>query len=282
MFDKLTLYFSAYPTVRYAAIAILLISVSAALLGVILVLKRYSMIGDGLSHVSFGVTAIATVLGLTTPIYVTLPLTVLSAVIILKLRSGSNTKGDSAIAMISSGALALGYLALSLFGDDVTNANTDACATLFGSGILGIDLSDVILCLILSVSVILIFIVFYNRIFSITFDEDFASATGTRVGFYSTLTAIVVGVTVVLAMNMLGALLASALIIFPALSAMRLFKTFKSVTICAAVISVVCAVFGIVLSLIAATAIGPTVVAADLAVFLTCCVIGKFINKKLK
>ncbi len=279
MFDKLILYFSAYPTVRYASAAILMISACAAILGVSLVLKRYSMIGDGLSHVSFGTAAIAAVLGLTTPIYVTLPLTVIAAVIILKLRGNGKTKGDSAIAMISSGALALGYLALNLFGDGIDEAETDACATLFGSGIMGIDLSDVILCLILSASVILIFALFYNKIFAITFDEDFAAATGIKVGFYNTLTAVTVGVTVVLAMNMLGALLSSALIIFPALSAMRLFKTFGSVTVCALVISLICAAIGIAASLIAVTAIGPTVVVAELAVFLLCCAIGKLIQK---
>ena len=279
MLDKLILYFSAYPTVRYAAIAILLISACSALLGVSLVLKRYSMIGDGLSHVSFGTAAIAAVLGLTTPIYVTLPMTVLAAVLILKLRGNKHAKGDSAIAMISSGALALGYLALNLFGDGVAEAQSDACATPFGSGILGIDLSDVILCLILSALVITVFTVFYNRIFAVTFDEDFATATGTRVGFYNTLSAVAVGITVVLAMNMLGALLASALIIFPALSAMRLFKTFKSVTLCAVSVSLICAAVGVALSLLFATAVGPTVVVADLAVFLICCIIGRLKQK---
>lgn len=279
MLDKLILYFSAYPTVRYAAIAILLISACSALLGVSLVLKRYSMIGDGLSHVSFGSAAVAAVLGLTTPIYVTLPLTVLSAVLILKLHGKKHSSGDSAIAMISSGALALGYLVLNLFGDGVAEAQSDACATLFGSGILGIDLSDVILCLILSAIVITVFTVFYNRIFAVTFDEEFATATGTKVGFYNTVIAIAVGITVVLAMNMLGALLASALIIFPALSAMRLFKTFKSVTICAVIISLVCAAFGVIISLLWATAIGPTVVVADLGVFLICCLVGRLKTK---
>ena len=275
MLDKLILYFSAYPTVRYAAVAILLISACSALLGVSLVLKRYSMIGDGLSHVSFGTAAVAAVLGLTTPIYVTLPLTVLAAVLILKLHGKKQSSGDSAIAMISSGALALGYLALNLWGDGVAEAQSDACATLFGSGILGIDLYDVLLCLCLSVVVIGIFTVFCNRIFAVTFDEDFAAATGTRVGFYNTVIAITVGVTVVLAMNMLGALLSSALIIFPALSAMRLFKTFKSVTVCAVVISLTCATVGVIISLLWATAIGPTVVVADLCVFLVCCILGR-------
>ena len=181
--------------------------------------------------------------------------------------------------MISAGALTLGYLALNLFGDGVAEAQSDACATLFGSGILGIDLFDVILCLILSAIVITVFTVFYNRIFAVTFDEDFATATGTRVGFYNTVSAIAVGITVVLAMSMLGALLASALIIFPALSAMRLFKTFKGVTICAVVISLLSAAIGVIVSLLFATAIGPTVVVADLAVFIICCLVGKIKQK---
>lgn len=278
-FDKLVVYFSSYPTVRYAALVILMISACAALLGVCLVLKRYSMIGDGLSHVSFGATAIATVLGLTTPIYVTLPLTVISAIVILKLRTSSKVKGDSAIAMISSGALALGYLLLNLFGTDVQNANTDACATLFGSGILSIDLSDVILCACLAAIVLVAFILFYNKIYAVTFDESFASATGIRAELYNTLIAVAVGVTVVLAMNMLGALLASALIIFPALSAMRLFKSFRAVTVCAVAISLLCAVIGITVSLLSATATGPTVVVANLAVFLICCLTGRIMKK---
>ena len=182
MLDRLVTYFAAYPTVRYASLVILLISVCAALLGVCLVLKRYSMIGDGLSHVSFGSTAVATVLGLTTPIYVTLPLTMISAIVILKLRTSSRTKGDSAIAMISSGALALGYLLLNLFGSDVENANTDACATLFGGGIMSISLSDVILCAILASVVLLVFLIFFNKIYAVTFDPDFASATGKTAG----------------------------------------------------------------------------------------------------
>lgn len=275
MLDRLFTYFSAYPTVRYASIVILLISVCAALLGVCLVLKRYSMIGDGLSHVSFGATAIATVLGLTTPIYVTLPLTVISAIVILKLRTSAKTKGDSAIAMISAGALALGYLLLNLFGSDSANANTDACATLFGGGIMSISLSDVILCAILATIVLVLFLFCFHKIYAVTFDEDFAAATGIKAGLYDTLIAVTVGITVVLAMNMLGALLASALVIFPALSAMRLFKSFKSVAICAVIISIICAAVGITVSLLLATATGPTTVVANLAVFAVSFIVGK-------
>ena len=273
-------YIALYPTVRYAFIAILLISVSAALVGVSQVLKRYSMIGDGLSHVSFGSMAIATVLGLTTPIYVTLPLTVISAILLLRVKSSSKIKGDSAIAMISSAALAFGYIILNLFADRSSDASADACATLFGSGIVGIGPKDVILCTALSSVVLIVFILFYNKIFAVTFDEDFATATGTRSGYYNTVIAVITAVTVVLAMNLLGALLASALVIVPALCAMRLFKTFKSVTVCAVVISILSATVGTLISLMLATATGPTVVAVDLAFFFASFLIGSIINKR--
>lgn len=272
--DKIFTYFSAYPTVRYAAVAVILISVCAALLGVCLVLKRYSMIGDGLSHVSFGATAIATVLGLTTPVYIALPITVIAAILLLRIRTTSGAKGDSAIAMISSGALAFGYLLLNLFAGDSANASADACATLFGSGIMGIDKIDVIICTLLSAIALLFFVLFYNKVFSVTFDEDFATATGQKASVYNTVIAVICAVTVVVAMNMLGALLASALVVFPALSAMRLFKSFRGVTLCAVTISVICGAVGIIISLAAATAIGPTVVVADLCAFLFCLVVG--------
>lgn len=280
MIEKIITYLSLYPTVRYACVAILLISVCAALLGVCLVLKRYSMIGDGLSHVSFGAMSIATVLGLITPIYITLPVTVIAAVLLLKIRSSSAIGGDSAIAMISSGALAFGYLLLNLFSGNNANLSNDACATLFGSGIIGIGIDDVILCLSLSAVVLLVFVLFYNKIFAVTFDESFAHATGTRVGLYNTLIAVITAVTVVLAMNMLGALLASALIIFPALSAMRLFKTFKKVTVCAIAISAFCAVTGTLISVVFATATGPTVVVADLVIFSICSLLGAIKSKR--
>jgi len=271
MLDSVISFFSTYPTIRFAALAILLVSVCAALLGVCLVLKRYSMIGDGLSHVSFGTTALATALGLTTPIYIAMPLTVIAAILMLISSSGSKTQGDTAIAMISTGCLAFGYLTLNLFAPD---ASSDACATLFGTGILGIGAEDVILCLCLSLFVLFFFIMYYNRIFAVTFDEDFASATGTRTKIYNLLIASITGITVVIAMNMTGALLVSALITFPALSAMRIFKTFKGVMLCATAISVICSVIGILVSIIAATPIGPTIVCADLAAFVICYITG--------
>ena len=269
MIDKLILYFTAFPTVRYATLSLLLIALCASLLGVTLVLKRFSMIGDGLSHVTFGATAVATVLGLTMPIYLTLPLTVVAAVLLLRIRQNTKVQGDAAIAMVSAGSLALGYLLLNLFPAN-SSVSADACASLFGSGILGIGLDDVIVCSILAAAVLFVFIFFYNRIFAITFDESFASATGTRVGFYNTLVAIITGVIIVVAMNMIGALLVSALITFPALSAMRLFKTFKKVTVFAACVSTACALIGIIASLAFSTPVGPTIVVADLAAFGIC------------
>lgn len=267
MINKIVLYFTMYPTVRYATLSLLLISLCAALLGVSLVLKRFSMIGDGLSHVTFGATAIATALGLTTPIYVTLPLTVIAAVLLLKIRTNTRIQGDAAIAMVSSGALAFGYLLLNLFPTKNSSISGDACASLFGSGILGIGKDDVLVCSILAALVLFVFIFFYNKIFAITFDEGFASATGTCAELYNTIVAIITGVIIVVAMNMVGALLVSALITFPALSAMRVFKTFKSVTVCAAIISASCALVGILVSLLAATPVGPTIVVANLIVF---------------
>ncbi len=274
MIDKLSLYFTAFPTVRYATVSLLLIAVCASLLGVTLVLKRFSMIGDGLSHVSFGTTAVATVLGLTTPIYLTLPLTVLSAVLLLKLGENTRLRGDAAIAMVSTGALALGYLLLNLFPSSA-GAGSDACASLFGSGIIGIDLDDVIICSVLAAAVLFDFIFFYNRIFAVTFDESFATATGIHSGIYNTVVAITTGVIVVVAMNMVGALLVSALITFPALSAMRVFKTFKAVTVCSACISAACALVGIIVSLILAAPIGPMIVIADIIALGVCSVIGR-------
>lgn len=267
MLDKLIFYFKAYPTVRYATAALVLISLCAALLGVTLVLKRFSMIGDGLSHVTFGAASVATVMGLTTPIYVSLPVTVIAAVLLLKIREGARVGGDAAIAMVSAGSLAFGYLVLNLFPTKTSSISGDACSNLFGQGILAIGREDVTICLILSAIVLFVFIFFYNKIFAITFDESFSNATGTRASLYNTLVAIITGVIIVIAMNLVGALLIAALITFPALSAMRVFKTFRSVVVCSAVISVVCALLGLVVSLLFATPVGSTIVVADICAF---------------
>ncbi|MBR4858608.1 MAG: metal ABC transporter permease [Clostridia bacterium] len=275
--ESLSSYFS-YTFVRYALIAGVLIALCAALLGVSLVLKRYSMIGDGLSHVAFGAIAVAAVCG-TAPMTVALPVTIAAAILLLGLNSSTKIKGDAAIAMISVGTLALGYLLLNVFSTS-SNVSGDVCTTLFGStSILTLSKTDVILCLALTAVVILVFILFYNRIFAVTFDEAFACATGTNTKAYNTLIAVVTAVVIVLAMNLVGALLISALIIFPALSAMRLFKSFRSVIISSAIISVACAVAGIFIAILYGTPVGSTIVAADIVSFIFCFIAGKIAKK---
>lgn len=274
MFETLHMYFQ-YPFVRYALIVGVLIALCSSLLGVTLVLKRFSFIGDGLSHVAFGAMAIASVLNITNNMLFILPVTVICAILLL--RAGQNTiiKGDAAIAMISVGALAIGYLLMNLFSTS-PNISGDVCSTLFGStSILTLTEGEVWLCAMLSIVVVAIFIFFYNKIIAVTFDENFAKATGTRANAYNLLIAVVIAVIIVLAMNLVGSLLISALVIFPALSAMRLFKSFRSVTISAAVMSVFGATAGILISILAGTPVGSTIVAVDIAVFLVSYGIGK-------
>ena len=276
---KIIFYFQNFPTIRYATVALLLISLCAALLGVTLVLKRFSMIGDGLSHVTFGAAAVATAAGLVTPIYLALPITVLAAILLLKIRSNTKIQGDAAIAMVSTGTLAFGYLIMNLFPGQSSSISGDACTNLFGQGILGINKQDVMVCVILSVLVLFVFIFFYNKIFAITFDESFSRATGTKSELYNTLIAVITGIIIVVSMNMVGALLISALITFPALSAMRVFKTFKSVTICSSIISISCALIGVLVSLAAKTPVGSTIVVADMAAFGIFSLVGAILKK---
>ena len=265
----------AFPFVRYALIVGVLIALCSSLLGVTLVLKRFSFIGDGLSHVAFGAMAIAGVLHLTDDMLFVLPATVLSAVLLLRTGQHTRIKGDAAIAMISVGALAVGYLLLSLFSTSA-NLSGDVCTTLFGStSILTLTAAEVWLCIGLSVAVVIIFILFYNRIFAVTFDEDFARASGTRAEAYNLLIAVVIAVIIVLAMNLVGSLLISALIIFPAMSAMRVFKSFRGVTVCSAALSVTCALLGILISILWSTPVGSTIVAVDIGAFLVFCLIAK-------
>ena len=262
-----------FPFVRYALIVGVLIALCSSLLGVTLVLKRFSFIGDGLSHVAFGAMAVAGVLNLTDDMLFVLPVTVICAILLLRTGQRTRIKGDAAIAMISVGALAAGYLLLNLFSSS-SNLSGDVCSTLFGStSILTLKQPEVWLCVSLSLTVTVIFILFYNRIFAVTFDEDFARASGTRAEACNLLIAVTVAVIIVLAMNLVGSLLISALIIFPAMSAMRLFRSFRSVTICSAVLSVFCALAGILASILAGTPVGSTIVAADMAAFLLCCLI---------
>ena len=264
--EKLTLYW-AYPFVRYAFIVGVLIALCSSLLGVTLVLKRFSFIGDGLSHVAFGAMAIAAVLQITSEMPLVMAITIISAVLLLRTGQNAKIRGDAAIAMISVGALAIGYLLMNIFSSS-SNLSGDVCSTLFGStSILTLSLAEVWLSVGMSVLVVAVFILFYNKIFAVTFDESFAKATGVNTGCYNLLIAVVVAVIIVLAMNLVGSLLISALVIFPALSAMRMFKSFRSVTVCAAVLSVFCALLGIMVSILAGTPVGSTIVAVHIGVF---------------
>lgn len=274
MWDQLILYVSYVATQRAIVVGIL-IALCSSLLGVTLVLKRFSFIGDGLSHVAFGAMAIASVIGLSNNTFVVLPITIVAAILLLK--TGKNTKiqGDAAIAMISVGALAIGYLLMNVFKTG-GNVAGDVCTTLFGSmSILTLTKTDVIICVTLSVSVIALFIVFYNKIFAVTFDENFAKAVGTHSDVYNLLIAIIIALVIVCGMKLVGSLLISALVIFPALSAMRIFKSFKSVTICSALISVFCAIVGLLVSILFSLPVGSTIVAADIFVFIVASVVGK-------
>ena len=267
MFEKLQFYLE-FPFVRYALIVGVLIALCSSLLGVTLVLKRFSFIGDGLSHVAFGAMAVASVLNLTNNMLIVMPVTVVCAVLLLRTGQNTRIKGDAAIAMISVGALAIGYLLMNLFSTS-TNLSGDVCSTLLGStSILTLSSEEVWLCIIFSVVVILLFLLLYNKIFAVTFDESFAKATGTKADVYNLIIAIIIAVIVVLAMNLVGSLLISALIIFPALSAMRMFRSFRSVVICSVCLSVVCTFVGIIISILAGTPVGSTIVAIDIAVFL--------------
>ena len=268
-------YFLSFPFVRYAFICGVLISVCSSLLGTTLVLKRFSFIGDGLSHVAFGALAIATVMHVTRNMLVVLPVTVVCAIFLLRLGRSTKVKGDAAVAMLSVTALAAGYLLLNIFPVS-SNISGDVCSTLFGSTlILTLGKTDVIVSVALSAVTVLFFVLFYNRIFSVTFDEGFSSATGTRVKFINLASAVIIAVVIVLAMNLVGSLLISALVVFPALSAMMVFKSFRSVTICSAALSAGCTLTGLAIAVTADTPVGATIVATQAIVFLIFLVIGK-------
>ena len=273
--DIITTFHLNFPFVQRAFVVGILVALCSSLLGVTLVLKRFSFIGDGLSHVAFGAMSIAAVVNLSNNMYLVLPVTVIAAILLL--RTGKNTKiqGDAAVAMISVASLALGYLIMNIFKPS-NNLSGDVCSTLFGSySILTLTRGEVWLCVGLSIAVIAAFIVFYNKIFAVTFDEAFAQAVGTHASVYNLVIAIIIAVIIVLAMNLVGSLLISALVIFPALSAMRVFKSFKSVTICSVIISVTCALAGPLISVPAGTPVGSTIVAADLLAFLAFYIAGK-------
>ena len=264
-----------YPFVQRAMIVGVLIALCSSLLGVTLVLKRFSFIGDGLSHVAFGAMAVAGVLGFTNDMLIVLPVTVVCAVLLLRVGNRAQIKGDASLAMLSVGALGVGYLIINLFSSS-GNVSGDVCTTLFGStSILTLSDFDVWLCVVLSIVVIGVFVLCYNKIFAVTFDETFAQATGTNANAYNLMIAVVTAVIIVLAMNLVGSLLISALVIFPALSAMRVFKSFRSVVACSAVVSVLCAFSGLVLSVVFSTPVGSTIVAADIIVFAVFSLAGK-------
>lgn len=278
MIDKLIYYFQ-YPFVRYALIVGVLIALCSSLLGVTLVLKRFSFIGDGLSHVAFGAMAVASILNFTNNMIFILPVTIVCAILLLRTGQNTKIKGDAAIAMISVGALAIGYLLMNIFATG-PNLSGDVCSTLFGStSILTLTNGQVKLCIVLSAIVVALFVIFYHKIFCVTFDETFAKATGIKSDVYNLLIAVITAVIIVLAMNLVGSLLISALVIFPALSAMRIFKTFFHVTVCSVILSVICAVIGILLSIVAGTPVGSTIVATDIAAFFISCIAGKILRR---
>ncbi len=264
MFDKIILYLQ-YPFVVNALVVGVLIALCASLLGIPLVLKRYSFIGQGLSNVAFGSMAIATVLKITDDMFIILPITILTAIFLLRKGENSRTNSDSSVAMISVGSMAVGYFLISIFSTS-SNRTADVCSTLFGStSILTISSIELYLSIGLSILAILVFTFFYNKIFSITFDEDFAKATGLNVGIYNLIIATVIAVVIVLAMNLVGSLLISALIIFPALASMRVFSSYRAVVISSVIFSVLCALTGIILAILVGTPVGSTIVVADIS-----------------
>jgi len=275
--DTLSLYFQ-FSFVRYAMIVGILTALCSSLLGVTLVLKRLSFIGDGLSHVAFGAMAVAMAMNFTNNIFFVLPVTILSAVLLMRRGQNTKIKGDASLAMLSVGALAVGYLIMNIVPSS-SNLGGDVCSTLFGAtSILTLSMTSVWLCIALSAIVILFFVLFYNKIFAVTFDEDFSAATGLRTKAHNLLLAVVIAVIIVLAMNLVGALLVSALIVFPALSAMRLFKTFKSVTVCSVVLSTICAALGVLIAILVETPVGSTIVVVNIAGFAALSVIGRVSN----
>lgn len=266
MVDKFISYLQ-YPFVQYALIVGILVSLCSSLLGVTLVLKRFSFIGDGLSHVAFGAMAVSAVIGTSRNMLFILPVTIICAIFLLK-SGNKRISGDAALAMLSVGALGIGYLLMNVFSTS-SNISGDVCTTLFGStSILTLSTFEVILSIVLSAVVIFVFVFFYNKIFSLTFDEDFATATGTKTEAYNLVIAILTAVIIVLAMNLVGSLLISALIIFPSLSAMRVCKSFLSVTVVSAILSVVCSFAGMVISIVGGTPIGSTIVLINILVFI--------------
>ena len=279
IWEKLS-YYLEYPFVRYALIVGCLVALCSSLLGVTLVLKRYAFIGDGLSHVAFGVMAVATVLNLTNNMILVMPLTILAAVLLLQTGEKARVKGDAAIAMVSVSALALGYMIMNVFPSSSSNVSGDVCTTLFGSAsILTLTGTEVTISIILSAVVILLYVLLYNRIFAVTFDENFVRATGMPARTYNLIIAIIIAVIIVLGMNLVGSLLISALVIFPALSAMRLMYTFRGVVTLSAIISVFAALLGMLISILFSTPVGATIVTVDMVVYGICLLLGRILRR---
>ena len=275
--ETLSMYME-FPFVRRALIVGVLIAFCSSLLGVTLVLKRYSFIGDGLSHVAFAAMSIATIMNLTNNMLLILPVTIVSAILMLETSNNTKINGDAIIAMMSVSSLAIGYLLVNVFSTS-SNITGDVCTTLFGAtSILTLSDLDVIICIVMSVVVVIFYVLFYNKIFAVTFDEDFAKATGVRARAYNMLMAVITAVIIVLAMNLVGSLLISALVIFPALSAMRIFRNFKSVVICSGIISVLSSLLGMLISLIESTPVGSTIVAVDIVVFIAFAITGMLVR----
>lgn len=279
IFEKIG-YYLGFDFVINALIVGVLISLCCGILGVFLVLKRYSMIGDGLSHVAFGATSIAMIVGIA-DMYLMLPITIVVAILLIRMTNRGKVKNDSAIAMLSVGALAIGYLLVNIFSSSA-NISSDVCSTLFGStSILTLSSLDVWLSIVLTIFVLTYFILFHNKIFAVTFDESFAKASGTKTSIYNNIMAVIVGIIIVLAMKLVGSLLISALIVFPALSAIRLFKSYKLVIIFASIVSVVNSILGIFISMLWGTPVGATIVAIDIFVYVICWCI-EIIKKEIK
>ena len=276
---KQLLFYLSFPFVRYALVVGILVALCSSLLGVTLVLKRFSFIGDGLSHVAFGAMAVASVLHLASDTLLIMPVTILTAILLLRTGQNTRIKGDALIAVMSVGALAVGYMLMNVFSTSA-NVSGDVCTTLFGStSILTLKQSEVWICVVFSLLVIITFLLFYHRIFAVTFDENFARATGVGAQKYNLMIAVLIAVVIVLGMNLVGSLLISALIIFPALSAMSLIRNFKGVVVASAIISVSCALVGMLVSILASTPVGSTIVVADLLVFVVCTVLSRVLKR---
>lgn len=263
------------PFVRYAFIVVILLSICSAIVGVNLVLKRYSFIGDGLSHVAFGATAVASILSLTNNLLIVMPTTIIIAIILLKLGQNAKLKGDALIAILSVSALGVGYFLMNVFSTS-SNVSGDVCSALFGSNkLLALNMTDVIISIVICVLIITLYLCFYNKIFSVTFDENYAKATGINTEIYNISTAVIIAILIVLAMSLIGSLLVSALIIFPALSSMRIFNSFKKVIISSAIFALISSFLGISISILFATPVGATIVVIELLAFIGFSIIGK-------